>query len=230
MGIEKPIKKIVKHGNINVEEYSRISLPPHLSLTTGLLGNVFPNPTAVTISQRSTLLVVGKGSVVIKSMLLDGALVIVVPNEKDTVLVENINIINKGWNFISLKNEEESKDQDGSNQTVPEALQIRGYDVERLEECTITTVEWLVAEMDKSERSNGTNGGNGASGAIVGKPWDAVLVGNGENQNFAGRMKVISSGASISSFATADVVASASVVAQQFPFVQTSTTEASTNK
>jgi hypothetical protein len=50
-----------------------------------------------------------------------------VPNENDHISLNNIKIKNNGWSFETLQD----------NDNVPESIQIRGYTINKVEECTI---------------------------------------------------------------------------------------------
>jgi hypothetical protein len=76
--VETPIEKCI--GNIRITEYSRISLPPHLSLTVALLNETFPIPSSIHITQKSTFLVIGKGTITMTNTTIDGALILIVCN------------------------------------------------------------------------------------------------------------------------------------------------------
>ena len=151
VNIEAQLPKVV-FGNINVHEWSRIALPPHMALTTDSLRTVFPEPSTVTVSQRSTVLVYGKGSVVITRTIIDGALVISVPNENDTIVLEDAVIENKGWSFTELGKED-----------VPESLKIRGYGIARSEQCAI-----IGGDQTGGRQSGGGGGGGGVHGKFEG--------------------------------------------------------------
>jgi len=146
--IEKPIQRIWS-GTINVMEFSRISLPPHLSMTLDMLSTVFPTPKTVTITQKSTLLVVGKGTVILQNFKLNGACVIYVPEKNDQILLNNVEINNKGWEFVALSNEREGKERKVEKEhggatmidSIPESLIIRGYALHKMEECEFVSTK-----------------------------------------------------------------------------------------
>lgn len=79
----------------------------------------FPNPAAVKISGRSSLVVSGQG-LTIESLELDGAAVIEC-EEGATGVIRNLTVKNKGW----------VKEPNGSSDV--EVIRMRGYDIHRLE-------------------------------------------------------------------------------------------------
>ena len=144
---------------VRVNEWSRISLPPHLSMTTEWLREVFPEPNTVSISQRSTILVVGKGRVSLGRVKVDGALVIHVPNEKDVVALHDVVVTNQGWSLVALGASGSGASGSGAsgsgasggeqkNGEVPQSLKIRGYDVHRSEQCTISVRKDIAGESE----------------------------------------------------------------------------------
>ena len=84
----------------------------------------FPSPGDVTISGKSVLIIEGKGSVVIKSLKLDGTLVIEADEAKGELVVDGLDVVNEGWT------EKESKGD------APEWTKMRGYTMEKKETCT----------------------------------------------------------------------------------------------
>jgi cytoskeletal protein CcmA (bactofilin family) len=79
----------------------------------------FPNPSAVKVSGRSSLVLKGDG-LIIESLVLDGALVVEC-EEGATGVIRNLSVQNKGWVKVS--------DEDSSN----EIIKMRGYYINKLE-------------------------------------------------------------------------------------------------
>jgi hypothetical protein len=89
------------------------------------LKRCLPEPTHIHISQTSTLLVQGEGHVIFESLKLDGALIIHAP-KGSTVTVKGLVVSNKGW----------VKQCNGDGEAVEELYRIRGYDLDKREQCT----------------------------------------------------------------------------------------------
>lgn len=100
----------------------------------------FPNPSAVKISARSTLVI--KGNVVIKSLVLDGALVIdatefsngLAGNGASPAVIENLNVSNDGWEATPIDAIEDSH----TLASLTEVHRIRGYVLTRKNTATLT--------------------------------------------------------------------------------------------
>jgi len=86
----------------------------------------FPFPSLVEISARSSLVVEG-GNVVIKSLDLDGALVIKCEEGAPVGTIDGLVINNLGWVFEKEEEEE----------TTDEVIRMRGYRLNKIETCTI---------------------------------------------------------------------------------------------
>ena len=113
---------------VRVREYPRVVLPPQCSLTSDWCRQCFQGNLA--LSQRSTVLVKGKGRVVFKgNVSVDGALVVDTGSrEENTVVIEDLNVSNAGWEFQALE---------GDINSWPEFLQIRGYSILKRKTSTI---------------------------------------------------------------------------------------------
>ena len=148
VNVEVPLNRTCL-GGIEVQEWSRIILPPHMSMTAIWLRDVFPEPSTVTISQRSTLLVVGKGRVILRRVTIDGTLVVRVPNEDDVVELQDMAITNKGWSFVPLTEHGMTNGSSSKVEQMPESLKIRGYTVHRSEQCTVVANTAGRKELEK---------------------------------------------------------------------------------
>lgn len=82
----------------------------------------FPDPSKVTISPRSTLIV--KGDVIIKSLNLDGALIIDASQAPagTSVVVQDLSVSNEGWEAIPIHELDEK-----ASEALTEVDRIRGY-------------------------------------------------------------------------------------------------------
>eukprot|EP00804_Cyclotella_cryptica_P021876 CCRYP_000840-RA/>CCRYP_000840-RA protein AED:0.23 eAED:0.23 QI:1638/1/1/1/1/1/3/361/525 len=79
----------------------------------------FPNPSAIKVSGRSSLVLIGEG-LIVESLDLDGALIIEC-EEGATGVIRNLSVQNKGWIKVS--------DEESSN----EIIKMRGYHINKLE-------------------------------------------------------------------------------------------------
>jgi UDP-sugar pyrophosphorylase len=75
--------------------YPKISLGDYFSLHSQKTKELFPNPEKIKISSTSTLILEGE-NITIKSLTLDGTL-IVKTNSQAELIIEDLNIKNKGW-------------------------------------------------------------------------------------------------------------------------------------
>uniref|UniRef100_A0A7S3L767 UTP--glucose-1-phosphate uridylyltransferase n=1 Tax=Amphora coffeiformis TaxID=265554 RepID=A0A7S3L767_9STRA len=100
-----------------------IVLKPNFALCPAEIRQRFPHPENIKISPRSTLVVRGE-KVVIKSIDLDGALIIDVKDGKECI-VEGVVVENEGWT--------RARDTDSDK----EIIKMRGYHVERKDQTLI---------------------------------------------------------------------------------------------
>ena len=105
-----------------------LSVAPHFAMTWKDLTTSLPNPSQVTISTRSSLVISGEGSVVIESLQLDGALEIRTIAGA-SVTIRGLVVTNQGWELVALSEEE--------MESAPEELRIRGYRLEKRETDTL---------------------------------------------------------------------------------------------
>ncbi len=63
-------------GGFSVPCPPRVVLHPSFACTYGDLGARFPTPSCVSVTQRSTLVLQGPGPITVRSLALDGALVV----------------------------------------------------------------------------------------------------------------------------------------------------------
>lgn len=109
----------VKFNGIEVASGPDCILKPNFAACASEMKNKFPNPSAVVISGRSSLVLSGDG-LVIESLDLDGAL-IVECEEGVSGVIRNLVVKNKGWEKVV---DITSKD---------EFIQMRGYSLSKLE-------------------------------------------------------------------------------------------------
>jgi len=109
----------VKFSGIEVTAGPDCVLNPSFAACSIEYKKKFPNPSAVKVSGRSSLVLKGEG-LIIESLVLDGALVIEC-EEGATGVIRNLSVQNKGWVKVS--------DEDSSN----EIIKMRGYYINKLE-------------------------------------------------------------------------------------------------
>ena len=85
---------------------------------------LFPSPSSIVISGRSSLVITGEGDVVVESLNLDGALVIVAGPKGSKTVVKDAKVSNKGWTDVAV------------DKSAPEVLRMRGYNLSKVETCT----------------------------------------------------------------------------------------------
>jgi len=98
-----------------------VVVPSKTSSTMGSIRGMFPSPSSIRVTDRSSLVLVG--DVTIESLDLDGALCIQAAAGVK-VRVKSLKVSNKGWVFEKI---------DASDRTLPEVLRIRGYTLEKVE-------------------------------------------------------------------------------------------------
>ena len=135
----------VFHG-ISVPLSPTIVLKPNFVTFPAEYKAKFPFPSLVEISARSSLVVEG-GNVVIKSLDLDGALVIKCEEGAPMGTIDGLVISNQGWVFEKAEDE-----------TTDEVIRMRGYRLNKLETCTIVfkqdgTVEGLPKNIEPVSKS-----------------------------------------------------------------------------
>jgi UDP-sugar pyrophosphorylase len=103
---------------IPTDRAAKIVLAPSAGLTRAAVLSMFPDPRAVRISDRSVLLVEG-GGVTVKSLDLDGTLVVrAAPGAK--VVIDGLVVKNEGWALETLSAAEMA------DPAVDDRLKIRG--------------------------------------------------------------------------------------------------------
>lgn len=117
------------HLGIDVVLSPQIVFTPNFVSFPGEYKAKFPNPSAVKISSRSSLIIRGNGNVIIDSLDLDGALIIdCQQNNGSPCVIRDLVVQNEGW-----KIETASKDDCQKN----EIIRMRGYTINKVETKTI---------------------------------------------------------------------------------------------
>ena len=114
--------------NITCRAGPKVVVSPYVCSQPMDYKEVFPSPKDVKVSGRSALVIKGKGSLVVKSLKLDGALTIDTGGDSGvTMTLEDVEVSNKGWT--------EKKAAGGA----PEWVKMRGYTIEKTETCVISS-------------------------------------------------------------------------------------------
>lgn len=117
-------------GGISVEGWPRISFPPALAPDAESLAAVFPSPSDVSISARSTLHVQGSG-LVVESLDLDGFLEVALGDGVQAT-IRGLKVSNVGSHFIPLAATDQS-----------EVDLLRGYKLARAD-CAGATCAYVI--------------------------------------------------------------------------------------
>jgi UDP-sugar pyrophosphorylase len=107
---------LVDYGGIPTQTGARVVLCPNFGVTMAEIASKFPTPADVTITSKSSLVLDGS-SVTIKSLRLDGALIISAVDGAE-VLVDGAVVENAGWTFDPVAFDDASRE---------EKYRIRGY-------------------------------------------------------------------------------------------------------
>jgi UDP-sugar pyrophosphorylase len=127
---------IPKYGSILVQGFTlalppRIVLHPNFAPTQAVLASRFPDPAAISISQRSTLIIEGP-DVRVEGLELDGTFVVKACAGAFVTLKKGLKVINAGWSLEAL-----SSNEAGSHGNVSVAVAIRGFQSVRTEARTL---------------------------------------------------------------------------------------------
>ena len=125
------IKKF-KHG-INVKYGARICLHPSFGVTLKEIKHRFVAPNSVRITTESTLVL--RGNIVIKSLELDGALIVKAHGDTQ-IVIERLVVNNKGWHFQEI--------EDLHDESIDHIFRMRGY--------TLKKEEARVIEFDDGQK------------------------------------------------------------------------------
>ena len=117
------------YSYIETLEWPHIVLSANVSKSVQSLKNCFINPDLIKISNRSTLVIRGEGVVKINNLDLDGALIIEA-SEGVVINIPKLVVRNKSYKFRGLYEKDNNLK---SNNNIPEYLQIRGYELIKLE-------------------------------------------------------------------------------------------------
>eukprot|EP00967_Tisochrysis_lutea_P072521 scaffold96707_cov33-Tisochrysis_lutea.AAC.2 len=119
--VDAPVRR--SYRGVRVNAGAAIVLEPSFAPCTTILSSRLPSPTQIRISRSSALIVRGAG-VLIRSLVLDGALELMA--EPGAILeVQSLSVRNLGCEFRELSDDEIAK--------VPERTAIRGFIVDRME-------------------------------------------------------------------------------------------------
>ena len=89
----------VEFGGMPMSLFPRVLLRPSSFAVLSRVAAVFPSPHNVRITERSTLVVEGPGTVVVESLDLDGALWVRATHASAKVVVRRCQVVNRGVRF-----------------------------------------------------------------------------------------------------------------------------------
>lgn len=124
-GASLPDEEMVSVSGIPVTAGPRVILSPSFAVTQREIREKIGN---VSLSTRSSLIIDGR-HVELKNLNLDGALVIKVLHKDASVVVDGLDLQNKGWGFVEC------------DENAPETVQIRGYTMDKIE-----TKEYIIED------------------------------------------------------------------------------------
>ena len=131
---------------VGVDVGPLVALSPSFAPCFSLLALRLPAPSAIAISQRSSLVV--SGDVTIRALDLDGALVLRAPAGA-SVLVKALKVRNDGWALVELDDAEQA------DAAVPEITRIRGYTLQRRATRAIAAREGEALVVDEPDGADG---------------------------------------------------------------------------
>ena len=142
--IAEPVDKTYRGVTVSVGP--RIVLHPTFAPCFTLLQAKLPEPSKVTVSAKSTLVLIGS-QIIIEELSLDGALVCEVA-DTGRLTIKSLEVVNDGWDFMELDDEGFAK--------ADEPTQIRGYTLEKKGQRVIKVGpgEDIVVEKGKAKRTS----------------------------------------------------------------------------
>ena len=117
LGVRIEAPKPFTACGITVDRPAGVVLNARIGASHAALSAAFPTPSAVSVTQRSFLVIRGGGDVTIHSLTLDGTLVVEVA-EGEHAHIRDLTVTNAGWDFQALAEDEAGVD---------DSLRIRGY-------------------------------------------------------------------------------------------------------
>jgi UDP-sugar pyrophosphorylase len=119
-------------SKIETREWPHIVLPPAVTVSMASLRKTFPEPARVKISSQSTLVLKGTGPFIVKSLTLDGVLVVDNGGQMAAV-IEQCSVKTDPHEYRSIY-------QEGTlSHLAPEHIQIRGYDIARSKDAKVVS-------------------------------------------------------------------------------------------
>jgi UDP-sugar pyrophosphorylase len=116
-------------GGVSFVGGPHVVISPELLLCSGDYKAMFPYPKQVQIAKGSSLVIKGKGQLVIESLRLEGALVVDC-EEGSKSTISDVFIKNNGWKRVAVEDDCED-----------EVMILRGYKLEKFETCDIVRKE-----------------------------------------------------------------------------------------
>eukprot|EP00039_Didymoeca_costata_P012639 m.183046 g.183046 ORF g.183046 m.183046 type:complete len:621 (-) comp15538_c0_seq18:1175-3037(-) len=127
--VADPVEKVYGEGElaITVKDWPHVVIAPYHILTLHHWEQLFPTPSSVVISAGSSLVIEGKGTVVIKELKLDGSLKLVSNDSESVIVIDKLEVKNRGSSYEKL-----------DNSCQDEILLMRGYKLKTDEELIYT--------------------------------------------------------------------------------------------
>eukprot|EP00465_Bigelowiella_longifila_P011361 CAMPEP_0185265894 /NCGR_PEP_ID=MMETSP1359-20130426/29179_1 /TAXON_ID=552665 /ORGANISM="Bigelowiella longifila, Strain CCMP242" /LENGTH=205 /DNA_ID=CAMNT_0027855427 /DNA_START=136 /DNA_END=753 /DNA_ORIENTATION=+ len=121
IGADVASSKLEEFGGVPTQVGPKIVLSPSFAMTMEELKRKFLSPEKVSVSRKSTLHLEGR-DIEVKSLDLDGTLIVkAVPGAH--VVIDGLKVENEGWKLDPITGED--------SDSIPEALRIRGYTLEK---------------------------------------------------------------------------------------------------
>ncbi len=124
------------HKGVSVCLGPQIVIEPSILSLASELKKVFPEPSNVRISHRSSLVIRGEGTVIIEMLDLDGAAVFDVA-AGSSLYIKKKTIRNAGWSFVPLGGVVKDKQNIQNSSPIHETLSMRWYKLIKNEDETI---------------------------------------------------------------------------------------------
>ncbi len=124
------------HKGVSICLGPQIVIEPSILFLSSELKKVFPEPSNIRISHRSSLVIRGEGTVIIEMLDLDGAAVFDVA-AGSSLYIKKKTIRNSGWSFVPLGGVVKGEQNIQNLSPIDETLRMRGYKLIKNEDETI---------------------------------------------------------------------------------------------
>lgn len=129
VGVRIEDDSVETFGGVSFVGGPHVVISPELVLCPGDYKTMFPYPKQVQIAKGSSLVIKGKGQLVIESLRLEGALVIDCEEGSKSTICD-VFIKNNGWKRVAVEDDCED-----------EVMTMRGYKLEKFETCDVVRKE-----------------------------------------------------------------------------------------